>query len=392
MVEWKTIDEISSSVFAGGTPSTKHEEYYDGDIPWIRSGEIDFNIITSAERNITEAGYNNSSAKLIRKGSVVMAMTGATVAKSAIVDFETSANQSVCAIETNESVANYKYVYYSLAKDYFKIKSSAQGALTSLNLAMIKQIQIPIPSLSEQTRIVRILDTFTASIENLKQQIAERRKQYNWFLDKVFYSNKYNMIEASERGEIEVKTLEEIGTFIRGRRFVRTDIVPEGVPCIHYGDMYTYYGIWADKTPTHLTKEKAEKLRFAQKGDVVIVAAGENDIDIGVGVAWLGEEDVVIHDACYIFKHNMNPQYLSYFMRSMNYHLQIRMGVVDGKICSISAKELGRTLVPVPSIEEQSRIVSILDTFEASIANLEEQLKEREKQYEYYRNKLLTFE
>ena len=76
----------------------------------------------------------------------------------------------------------------------------------------------------------------------------------------------------------------------------------------------------------------------------------------------------------------------------MNYHLQIRMGVVDGKICSISAKELGRTLAPVPSLQAQSRIVSILDTFEQSISNLEEQQAMREKQYEYYRNQLLTFE
>ena len=392
MVEWKSIGEISSNVFAGGTPSTKHEEYYDGDIPWIRSGEIDFNVITKAGRNITTAGYRNSSAKLIRKGSVVMAMTGATVAKSAIVDFETTANQSVCAIETVESIVNYKFVFYSLAKDYFKIRSSAQGALTSLNLAMIKQLQIPIPSLSEQQRIVSILDTFTSSISNLKQQIEERRKQYNFLLDKLYYANKSELLEATERGEVCVKTLDEIGTFTRGRRFVRTDIVEEGVPCIHYGDMYTYYGVCAEKTPTFLTKEKAEKLRFAKKGDVVIVAAGENDIDIGVGVAWLGEEDVVVHDACFIFKHNMNPKYLSYFMRSMNYHLQIRMGVVDGKICSISAKELGRTLAPVPSLQAQSRIVSILDTFEQSISNLEEQLAMREKQYEYYRNQLLTFE
>jgi restriction endonuclease S subunit len=68
------------------------------------------------------------------------------------------------------------------------------------------------------------------------------------------------------------------------------------------------------------------------------------------------------------------------------------MGVVDGKICSISAKELGRALIPVPPLCEQQRIVSILDTFEASVRNLEQQLAQREKQYEYYRNKLLTFE
>jgi type I restriction enzyme S subunit len=199
-------------------------------------------------------------------------------------------------------------------------------------------------------------------------------------------------LDASNKGEVIVKSLDELGTFTRGRRFVRTDIVPEGVPCIHYGDMYTYYGVSAEETPTHLTKELSSKLRFAKTGDVVIVAAGENDLDIGVGVAWLGKEPVVVHDACFIYEHKMVPKYVSHFMRSRNYHQQIRMGVVDGKICSISAKELGRALIAVPSLQEQQRIVSILDTFEAAIQNLEAQLEQREKQYEYYRNKLLTFE
>lgn len=287
-----------------------------------------------------------------------------------------------------------KYIYYYLFENFksYINQKSFKSTAASIRKPMLLDFQIAVPSIAEQSRIVNILDTFTASIDNLKQQIAQRRKQFNWFLDNLYYASKSELLDASSRGDVEVRTLDEIGTFTRGRRFVRTDIVPNGVPCIHYGDMYTYYGVWADKTPTFLTKEKAEKLRYAQKGDVVIVGAGENDIDIGVGVAWLGNEDVVVHDACFIFKHNMNPKYLSYFMRSMNYHLQIRMGVVDGKICSISAKELGRTLIAVPSLEEQSRIVSILDTFEASIANLEQQLAQRERQYEYYRNKLLDFE
>ena len=293
----------------------------------------------------------------------------------------------------NKEVGKFIYYYLTTKTEYLRKKAKANSVkLPQLCVADTDDYLIPIPSLSEQTRIVGILDTFTASIENLKEQIAQRRKQYNWYLDKLFYATKTDLLDASKNGDVIIKTFDEIGTFTRGRRFVRTDIVSEGVPCIHYGDMYTHYGVWADKTPTHLTKERAEKLRFATKGDVVIVAAGENDIDIGVGVAWLSDEDVVVHDACFIFKHEQNPRYLSYYLRSNNYHQQIRMGVVDGKICSISAKELGRTLIAIPALEEQSRIVSILDTFEASIQNLEAQLKEREKQYEYYRNKLLTFE
>ncbi len=288
-----------------------------------------------------------------------------------------------------------KFIYYYLTTqiDFFRNKAKANSVkLPQLCVADTDNYLIPIPPRSEQTRIVGILDTFTASIDNLKEQIAQRRKQYEYYRDKLYYASKADLLEASNSGKITVKTLDDIGTFTRGRRFVRTDIVPEGVPCIHYGDMYTYYGISAEKTPTHLTKELSSKLRFAHQGDVVIVAAGENDLDIGVGVAWLGKEPVVVHDACFIFEHDMNPKYLSHFMRSRNYHQQIRMGVVDGKICSISAKELGRALIAVPSLQEQQRIVDVLDTFEASIQNLEAQLSQREKQYEYYRNKLLTFE
>lgn len=395
MVEWKKLGDICD-IKNGYTPSTKNHEFWDnGDIPWFTLEDIRKNgrVLFDSFKHITSKGVKKSG--LFPKDSIIISTT-ATIGEYALIKSQFLCNQQITCLsikDNQKSQLGYKFFYYlsdGIGK-WCQKNVNGGGSLLIVNTCKLNNLQIPIPSISEQTRIVGILDTFTASIENLKQQIKLRRKQFNWYLDRFYYANKSELLEASKIGEAKVKSLDEIGAFTRGRRFVRTDIVQEGVPCIHYGDMYTYYGIWADKTPTHLTKEISEKLRFAKKGDVVIVAAGENDLDIGVGVAWLGEEDVVVHDACFIFKHNMNPKYLSYFMRSNNYHQQIRMGVVDGKICSISAKELGRTLIAIPSLEEQSRIVSILDTFEASISNLEAQLKQREKQYEYYRNKLLTF-
>ena len=395
MVEWiKTKDLFDTR--NGYTPSTNVDSFWEnGSIPWFKMDDIRDNgsVLDDSKLHITDKAIKGKG--LFKANSIILA-TSATIGEHALITVNHLCNQRFTNFYPNKSYedkVNMKYVYYYMfIVDEWCKQHTHQGGFASVDMEGLYKLLIPIPSLPEQTRIVGILDTFTASIDNLKEQIAERRKQYEWYLDKMYYPNKNKLLEASQRGEILVKTLDEIGTFTRGRRFVRTDIVPEGVPCIHYGDMYTYYGVWADETPTHLTKERAEKLRFATKGDVVIVAAGENDIDIGVGVAWLSDEDVVVHDACFIFKHKQNPKYLSYYLRSNNYHQQIRMGVVDGKICSISAKELGRTLIAVPSKEEQSRIVSILDTFEASIQNLEAQLKEREKQYEYYRNKLLTFD
>ena len=376
MVEWKKLDDCLD--YEQPTPYLVESSEYDDSYgtPVLTAGQSLLLGYTNETNGIYKASTENPTI-----------IFDDFTTSFHWVDFDFKIKSSAMKMLRPKNGINFRYVFYAM-----KCIDFVPGGHQRHWISKYSQILIPIPSLSEQARIVGILDTFTASIDNLKEQIAHRRKQYTCFLDKLYYASKSELLEASERGEASLKNFDEIGTFTRGRRFVRTDIVPDGVPCIHYGDMYTYYGVWADDTPTYLTKEKSEKLRFAQKGDVIIVGAGENDIDIGVGVAWLGDEDVVVHDACFIFKHNQNPQYLSYYLRSNNYHQQIRMGVVDGKICSISAKELGRTLIAIPTLEEQSRIVAILDTFEASISNLEAQLKEREKQYEYYRNKLLAYE
>lgn len=189
--------------------------------------------------------------------------------------------------------------------------------------------------------------------------------------------------------------MEEVGTFIRGKRFVRTDIVEKGISCIHYGDMYTYYGLSANKTKGMLRSDLASKMRYAQKNDVVIVAAGENKDDIGVGLAWLGDEPAAVHDACFIFQSDMYPLFVSHYLRTDIYHKQIRKYVSEAKICSISAKGLGNAVIPVPSFERQQSIASLLGKFESLVNDLSEGLPAEivavQEQYEYYRNKLLTF-
>lgn len=189
--------------------------------------------------------------------------------------------------------------------------------------------------------------------------------------------------------------MSEIGIFIRGKRFVRTDIVNEGIPCIHYGDMYTYYGLYATQSKGKLRSELASKMRYAQKNDVVIVAAGENKEDIGIGLAWLGEEPAAVHDACFIFRSDLYPQYVSHYLRSTFYHKRIVKYVSEGKICSISAKGLGNAIIPIPAYEEQVRIATLLDKFNSLTSDLSQGLPAEisavQERYEYYRDKLLSF-
>jgi len=136
--------------------------------------------------------------------------------------------------------------------------------------------------------------------------------------------------------EVEWKTLGEVGIFVRGKRFVRTDMVSEGVPCIHYGEMYTHYGISVNNSKSFIDESLALKLRKANYGDVVIVAAGETVEDIGNGTAWLGETDVVIHDACFSYKSKLNPTFVSYFLRTKQFKEQIKRHISSAKISANS--------------------------------------------------------
>lgn len=288
----------------------------------------------------------------------------------------------------SEREVSFRFVYYAMkCIKYQTLEHSRQW------ISKYSQIEIPLPPIEVQTEIVRILDKFTsleAELEaELKAELDCRKRQYEYYRDKLL------SFENVGGQEVEWKKMSEVGTFIRGKRFVRTDIVEEGIPCIHYGDIYTYYGLTATKAKTYLKPEKAEKMKFASKNDVVIVGAGENNMDIGVGVAWLSDEKVAIHDACYIFKSKMNPRFVSHYLRGSNYHLQIKKYVCEGKICSISSKSIGRSLIPVPSLQEQERIATILDRFESLNTSLQSglpaEIAARRQQYEYYRDKLLTF-
>ncbi|HHC4127274.1 TPA: restriction endonuclease subunit S [Klebsiella pneumoniae] len=199
--------------------------------------------------------------------------------------------------------------------------------------------------------------------------------------------------------EVEWRTLDSVGQFLRGKRFVKSDLISEGVPCIHYGEMYTHYGISAEETKSFLDEGVAEKLRVANHGDVIIVAAGETIEDIGNGTAWLGKNDVVFHDACFSFKSELNSKYVSYFLRTNLFKEQIKKGVSSGKISSINAKGLGMAEIPIPcpnnpekSLAIQSEIVRVLDKFTALTAELTAELTMRKKQYNYYRDQLLSFD
>lgn len=262
----------------------------------------------------------------------------------------------------------------------------------NVNRMRFADIEILLPPLNIQKEIVSILDSFTSLIDKMKQEVEMRKKQMEYYIDRFYGGDFDGMMSLADIPGNSVVQFSNLGPIIRGKRFVRDDIRTEGQPCIHYGDMYTYYGTKAATAKTFLERDFPKKMRYAHKGDVVIVGAGENDYDIGVGLVWMGEEPAAVHDSCYILKHHQMPMYISYYLRSNIYHQQLKKYVSSGKISSFSAEGLGKVYIPIQPEDKQRQIASILDTFETYISKLVKMIELRQKQYEYYREKLLTFE
>ena len=201
--EWKSLGEVCLKVSSGGTPLSTREEYYNGDIPWLRTQEVKFNEIFETEVKITQAGLDNSSAKWIPANCVIVAISGATAGRSAINKIPLTTNQHCCNLQINPEIALYKYVYYWVLKEFENIKSLGQGARSDLNSGIIKNYQIPIPPLAEQARIVAILDKFdtlTQSIsDGLPREIELRQQQYEYYRE---------MLLGFERDRTYAKTTE----------------------------------------------------------------------------------------------------------------------------------------------------------------------------------------
>ena len=189
---------------------------------------------------------------------------------------------------------------------------------------------------------------------------------------------------------VEYKKLGEIATISRGGNFQKKDFLAEGVPCIHYGQIYTKYGLFADKTFTFISEECAQKQKMAQPNDIVMAVTSENIEDVCKCLAWLGNEPVALSGHSAIIHHNQNAKYLVYYFHSQMFFAQKRKLAHGTKVIEVTPDALVDITLPIPPIEIQCEIVRILDNFTNLTAELTAELTARKTQYGFYREKLLN--
>ncbi|EIL6673278.1 restriction endonuclease subunit S, partial [Campylobacter coli] len=190
--EWKNLGEIANTS-SGGTPSRNKKEYWEnGNIKWLKSGELNDGYIDFIEENITEEAIKNSSAKIFQKGTLLIAMYGATAGKLGILNLDSATNQAICAFLHKDKNIKFleKFLFYFLffLRDKI-IKDSFGGAQPNINQTYIKNLQIPLPPIKEQEQIASHLDELSSHVKNLKQnyqaQIKDLQELKNSLLDKA---------------------------------------------------------------------------------------------------------------------------------------------------------------------------------------------------------------
>lgn len=364
-IEWKTIQDICKNITSGGTPLTSKSEYYGGDIPWLRTQEVDWVDIYDTDIKITNEGVKNSSTKLIPINCVIVAMYGATAAKVAINKIPLTTNQACCNLQIDEDQANYRYVFYWLYNEYRNLRSLGEGSQSNINGQKIKNYSIPIPPLPIQQEIVNILDKFTQLEAELEAELEARRTQYE------YYRNELLNFEGKE---VEWKKLGEVSKILRGTAITEKETIPGEFPVVANAPNPTYFHGKSNRS-----------------GETIVIA--RSGAYSGLVSYW--NKPFFLTDAFSIHPDNnlFKTKFVYFFLK--NDQKKIHLMKKGSGVPHVRANDFESYSIPIPSLDEQNRIVEILDKFEKLVndisVGLPGEIAARLKQYEYYRGKLLDF-
>ncbi|MFR9018886.1 MAG: restriction endonuclease subunit S, partial [Fusobacterium sp.] len=293
----------------------------------------------------------------------------------------------------------------------------------------MEKFEISLPHLEIQNKIVLVLDKFQKLLDEtnglLPEEIEQRRKQYEFYrekfltfeiecdskqvskqasnnsiISKEFFKFLYQgaeIVGIELKDKVEWKTLGEIGVFINGNGMPKAMFDENGtVGAIHYGHIYTQYNHFVYNPVVKIKEKDSVKLKKVNTGDLVIARTSENIEDVMKTIVYLGKEEVVVGGHSAIYKHNQNPKYMAYLFNGSKDVIKQKNKLCRGvKVIEISTSDMEKIKIPVPPLETQKYIVEILDKFHNLINDitqgLPKEIELREKQYIYYREKLLDF-
>ncbi|HBE4723830.1 TPA: restriction endonuclease subunit S [Escherichia coli] len=395
-VEWKPLKDVCD--FKNGF-AFKSSLFKETGLPIVRITNIDgFNVDLDEVKYFSLNDYKEDLSSFeVSMGNILIAMSGATTGKVGIYKKGTKCylNQRVGKFIPKENILNNNYLYHFLLLNtetiYILAGGGAQPNLSSN--ALMSKLLIPIPcpdnpekSLAIQSEIVRILDKFTALTAELTAELTARKKQYNYYRDRLL---------SFDEGEVEWKSLEDIALFRRGsfpQPYGNSEWYDgEGcMPFVQVADVADSGFTLHTKTKQQISKIAQSKSVFVEAGTIVVTLQGT------IGRVAITQYDCYVDRTLAIFtnfKVKINKKYFAYQLKAkFDSEKEFARG---STLKTITKEEFSKFQLPIPSINEQNRIVSLLDKFDTLAHSIKQglprEIELRQKQYEYYRDLLFNF-
>ncbi|MCB9294900.1 MAG: restriction endonuclease subunit S [Lewinellaceae bacterium] len=384
MQNWVTvkIGEIIK-VTSGGTPSRKKPEYYNnGNIPWVKTGDLKEKELFSASEFISEKGLKNSSAKLFPPDTVLIALYGATIGACSILRIEAATNQACAALLPSKKI-DPKYLFYFLVHHKPKlIAAGVGGAQSNISGQIIKSTTIPLPPLPTQRRIAAILDKADA----LRRKDRELLGQYDELVQAVFLEMFGNLFQDSH-GVVKKKKLYEVSDTVsgvtKGRKLNGKKLFE--VPYMRVANVQDGYIDLSEIKTIEVPMSDIEKYRL-QKGDVLLTEGGDPD-KLGRGSVWKYEiKDCIHQNHIYrvrVDRDVLNPEYLSALIGSKYGKIYfLRAAKQTTGIATINSTQLKNFPVLIPDISLQNKFAKAVKNIEAQRKRLENQTAKGEELFQ----------
>ena len=380
MEDWKTkkIQEFAKTT-SGGTPSRKNRAYYNGSNLWVKSGELNDNYITDTKEKITDEAIKKSSAKLFPKETILMAMYGATVGKTAILKAPATTNQAICGIFPDNDVFNNEFIRFQLIfkrEDFLKQRYG--GAQPNISQTIIRNFEILIPPLPEQRKIAYVLNTVQKAIEKQDRLIKTTTELKKALMQKLFTKGLYG--ESQKETEIglvaeswEVKPLIETVEYIDYglSKAIPKIPPPNGVRIVSTADItregeLLYWKIRKTEAP-----EKTIDRLTLNDGDLLFNWRNSPEL-IGKSTVYNEQQEPHIF-ASFILRiccgekksHNYYLKHLMNFWREKGVFVQLSRRAVNQ--ANYNRNEISVLKIPVPSYAEQVEIANTIGKIESKI-------------------------
>ena len=393
---WTTLGNIGVWQ-SGGTPSRSNKSYYGGNIPWLKTGDLNDSLITNIPESITEEAVANSSAKINPTGSVLMAMYGATIGKLGILTFPATTNQACCACIEYYAITQYYLFYFLLSHRNIFIAKGGGGAQPNISKEIIVNTVIPLPPLSEQERIITEIERWFTLIDEIEQGKADLqttiKQTKSKILDLAIHGKLVPQDPNDEPAEITCDNaqygkrpfeipnswcwsrLGDINNIARGGspRPIKDYLTDDknGINWIKIGDT-TREGKYIDSVKEKIRPEGMKKSRFVHKGDFLLTNS------MSFGRPYILNVDGCIHDGWLVIS-PIGEVYTSDFM----YHLlsssfafeQFTNVASGGVVTNLNSDKVADTIFPVPPLAEQQRIVAKIEKLFEQLDYIENSLE-----------------